>query len=444
MRSKLVIVATVVASLVLASQMAAADQVQEQLRLMEQRMAEMEDRLQATSDELRIAKETVEGQQGLLSDAGLIDESDKGVRSSVGNFLQEVDISGVMATSYNYRFMGSGDNNLENVGLFRHSNADTFSFDQFWLTLDKSPTEEARGGFHVELIAGESAEAQLGSNSVGVYTAYASYLAPIGSGVQIDAGKLATPLGAEVLQTNKNFNVTQGLVWGLQPVTHTGIQAATQVTDEVGITFGIVNDVYSDTSIDDSRDKAYYGQVAYSADMFGVSMGAIVGKNSNGGLVTDGGGACNSGDECSTSVFNVVATANPSDNVSLWADYTWVRNFGSDIDSKGDAHGIAVAGRVAVTDSTGIATRVEYVRSDNNFNRSLGNDPDTGEVVSVTVTGDHTLAEGLVFRLEGRVDTNMSNGLYFANGSNGGGGGNGGLSSRTHQLVGLAELFYEF
>jgi hypothetical protein len=247
-----------------------------------------------------------------------------------------------------------------------------------------------------------------------------------------------------VLQTNKNFNVTQGLVWGLQPVTHTGIQAATQVTDEVGITFGIVNDVYSDTSIDDSRDKAYYGQVAYSADMFGVSMGAIVGKNSNGGLVTDGGGACNSGDECSTSVFNVVATANPSDNVSLWADYTWVRNFGSDIDSKGDAHGIAVAGRVAVTDSTGIATRVEYVRSDNNFNRSLGNDPDTGEVVSVTVTGDHTLAEGLVFRLEGRVDTNMSNGLYFANGSNGGGGGNGGLSGRTHQLVGLAELFYEF
>jgi hypothetical protein len=440
MRSKLMIVVTVVASLVLASQMAAADQVQEQLRLMEQRMAEMEDRLQATSDELRSAKETVDEQQGLLSDAGLIDESDKGIRSSVGNFLQEVDISGVMATSYNYRFMGSGDNNTENVGLFRHQNANTFSFDQFWLTLDKSPTEEARGGFHVELIAGESAEAQLGSNSVGVYTAYASYLAPIGSGVQIDAGKLSTPLGAEVLQTNKNFNITQGLVWGLQPVTHTGIQAATQVTDEIGITFGIVNDVYSDTSIDDSRDKAYYGQVAYSGDMFGVSMGAIVGKNSNGGLVTDGGAACDSGDECSTSVFNVVATANPSDNVSLWADYTWVRNFGDDIDSKGDAHGIAVAGRVAVTDSTGIATRVEYVRSDNNFNRSLGNDPDTGEVVSVTVTGDHTLAEGLVFRLEGRVDTNMSNSAYFANG----GSGTGNLSTRTHQLVGLAELFYEF
>jgi hypothetical protein len=101
-----------------------------------------------------------------------------------------------------------------------------------------------------------------------------------------------------------------------------------------------------------------------------------------------------------------------------------------------------------VTDSTGIASRVEYVRSDNNYSQSLGNDPsETGEVVSGTVTGDHTLAEGLVFRLEGRVDTNMSNSLYFANGSNGGDGAlpnNGGLSTRTHQFVGLAELFYEF
>ena len=93
MRSKLIIVATVVASLVLASQMAAADQVQEQFRLMEQRMAEMEDRLQATSAELQTAKATVDEQQGLLSEAGLIEEDGDGIRSSVGNFLEQVDIS---------------------------------------------------------------------------------------------------------------------------------------------------------------------------------------------------------------------------------------------------------------------------------------------------------------------------------------------------------------
>jgi hypothetical protein len=447
MRSKIVIVATVVASLVLAAQMAAADQVQEQLRLMEQRMAEMEDRLQATSEELQSAKATVDEQQGLLSDAGLVEEKDEGVRAGVGKFLEQVDISGVMAASYNYRFMGSGDNNTSNVGLFRHMNANTFSFDQFWMTLDKSPTDEDRAGMHVELVAGETANNQFSntdSNSLGVYTAYASYLAPLGSGVQVDAGKLATPLGAEVLQTNKNFNITQGLVWGLQPVTHVGVQASGQVSDEVGLTFGIVNDVYSDTSIDDSRDKAYYGQVAYSTDGFGVSVGNIIGKNSSGGLGAEGGGTCDSGDECKTNVFNIVATADPADNVSLWLDYTWARNFGDDIINKGDAHGIAVAGRWGVTEKTGISSRIEYVLTDQGFNKSFeGGSGEIIDIVSATLTGDHALTDCLTFRLEGRIDTNLSNSQYFANGSSNGTATDN-TSSREHQFVGLAELYYEF
>ena len=159
MRSKLIIVATVVASLVLASQMAAADPVQEQLRLMEQRMAEMEDRLQATSDELRTAKAVVDEQQGLLSDAGLVDESDSGLRSGVSDFIEMIDVSGVIAASYNHRVVDS-DNNGDLAGgnlLFRHPDADTFALDQFWFTMDKPVNEESRGGFHVEFVAGQTA-----------------------------------------------------------------------------------------------------------------------------------------------------------------------------------------------------------------------------------------------------------------------------------------------
>ena len=59
MRSNLITVVTAVASMVLVASMASADQVQEQFRLMEQRMAEMEDRLEATSDDLRTARATV-------------------------------------------------------------------------------------------------------------------------------------------------------------------------------------------------------------------------------------------------------------------------------------------------------------------------------------------------------------------------------------------------
>jgi hypothetical protein len=158
MRSKLITVVTAVASVLLVAQVAVADQVQEQLRLMEQRMAEMEDRLQATSDELRTAQSTVDEQQSLLTESGLIEAEDSGIRSGVGNFLEMVDVSGVVASSFNYRLINSNVNN--NEGLFKTPNANTFQVDQVWLTLDKAPTEESRGGFHAEIAAGTSASAQ--------------------------------------------------------------------------------------------------------------------------------------------------------------------------------------------------------------------------------------------------------------------------------------------
>ena len=119
MRSKLMTLAVVVAGVVLAAPMAIAaeDAVQEQLRLMEQRMAELEDRLQATSEELDSAKTTVEEQQAMLSDAGLAEE-DRGIRSGVGQFLEMVDISGVAAASYNYRFIDGGEEH--SVHFFAH------------------------------------------------------------------------------------------------------------------------------------------------------------------------------------------------------------------------------------------------------------------------------------------------------------------------------------
>ncbi len=163
MRSKLITVVTVVASVVLVAQVAAADQVQEQLRLMEQRMAEMEDRLQATSDELRTAKATVSEQQELLQDSGLIEGEDAGIRSGVGGFLDMVDISGVVAASYNHRLINSSVPGNGNEGLFKTPNANTFQVDQVWVTLDKTPTDESRGGFHTEFFTGQSAESQNGN-----------------------------------------------------------------------------------------------------------------------------------------------------------------------------------------------------------------------------------------------------------------------------------------
>lgn len=424
MRSNLITVVTAVASVLLVAQVAAADQVQEQLRLMEQRMAEMEDRLQATSDELQTAKNTVSVQQDLLEESGLVEADDSGVRSGVGGFMDQVDISGVVAASYNYRIIDSSTNgaNDGNTGLFKTPNGNTFQVDQVWVTLDKTPTDESRGGFHAEFFTGVSANSQnaTGVDSVAIYTAYASYLAPIGNGVQIDAGRLATPLGAEVVQTNGNYFITQGSVFGLQPVTHTGVSLSTQLTDQIGITAGVVNDVYSNTFATTDKDLAYYGQIQLSGDMFGFNVGYIWGEDT----VT----SC-AGSECETGVLDVVLTADPTENLSLWANFDWKHTNGEDTALHGDAFGISGAGRLGITDTMGVATRVEYIRTEDSLNGTTSD----GELLTVTGTVDKTLAEGLVARVELRWDTNLSDNI-----------GNDFNFGNNDQLVALAQMYYEF
>jgi len=450
---------------VLAVQTAAASEsdVDEQLRLMEQRMTEMEDRLQATTAALEAAKSQVDEQQERLSQAGLADVDAREARSGVGHFVDTVEVSGVFASSFNYRFLDPGDNSRNVFGSFRHPNADTFQIDQAWITLDKTPTEESRGGFHADYIWGETAQVQGGSRDSGLlYTAYVSWLAPVGSGVQVDAGRLPKVLGAESMQTNQNFNISQGLLFQLQPNATTGVQAATEVADGLVLTGGVVNDVFRASNVDTSRDKAYYGKVSFVQDRFGVDVGAIWGKDDT--VVDDTTGAfCDSGDDCFTSVFDVVARAYPTEEIQLWLDYTWARTHGNDT-ADGDAHGIAGAGRLALNADTGVSTRVEYVRADRTFVRAHG--PGTGpapaapsapvgpfgavnapggssgttQLVSWTTTIDHQLTEGLKLRGEVRWDRNLTdNATLFASG-----GAASATSDREDQVTGLAEILYEF
>jgi hypothetical protein len=467
MRSKLITAVAVVTSSFLGTSVAAADPVQEQLRLMEQRMEEMEDRLQATSEKLKTAEETVQQQQTVLTDAGLA-ESDGGNRSAVGTFLQQVDVSGLVAASYNHRFLGGGDNGLELGNSFRHQSADTFSLDQLWLTLDKPTTEESRAGFHGDILYGESARVMRNSgigspldenigggeadeddswDDVYLFSAYVSYLAPIGNGIRFDLGKRDTLMGIERVKTNVNYNVTQGRVFQLIPIVNTGLLTQTNLTDQISIAAGVFNDVYADTSIDDSRHKAYFSQIAFQGDRFGFKVDSMVGKNSvndpssdETNLISDNGDPCESGNACRTSVLDAVATAQLSDSLEAWFQFVWVRNWGNSILAKGDTHAFATAARFHFTEDTSVASRIEYLRAEHDFNRSQG-DFGQGETVTATLTGAHKLTSDLTLRTELRYDRNLAgnDSELFAVDNQAEG-----LGQRENQLLGIAELYYEF
>ena len=466
MRSKLMTAVAVAASTILGASVAAADPVQDQLKLMEQRMAEMEDRLEATSENLKTAEATVEKQQAVLSEAGLAEGAD-GARSAVGHFLQQVDVSGLVAASYNYRFIDDRDANLFIGDSFRHQNADSFSLDQLWLTLDKPVNEESRAGFHTDMLYGASAQAMRNSvvgrplgggatpgtsisdqNDFYLFSAYVSYLAPIGNGIRFDAGKHGTLMGIERVKTNVNFNITQGRVFQLIPIVNTGLLAETNLTDQLSIAAAVFNDVVSDTSFDDSRHKAYFSQIKYTGDKFTFKVDSIVGKNSGSGLQSDPSGSgpetCKGGNACQTAILDAVATAQLTDDFEAWAQFVFVRHFGNSIVRQGDTHAFATAARYHVTEDTSFSTRLEYLRAEQNFNiAQVGAAvvPGMSEVVTATFTGAQALTDDLTLRAELRYDHSLTGNIGpFASQSDTASG----LGGRNDQLVGIAELYYEF
>ena len=182
-------------------------------------------------------------------------------------------------------------------------------------------------------------------------------------------------MGIERIKTNVNYNVTQGRVFQLIPIVNTGLLAQTNLTDEISIAAGVFNDVYADTSIDDSRHKAYFSQIAYTGDMFGFKVDSIVGKNSASGLQSDtfpvGTDDCDGGQACRTAVLDAVATAQFSESFEAWFQFVWSRHFGNSILREGDTHAFATAARYHVTEDTSVATRVEYLRAECELQPSL-------------------------------------------------------------------------
>jgi hypothetical protein len=157
-----------------------------------------------------------------------------------------------------------------------------------------------------------------------------------------------------------------------------------------------------------------------------------------------GGPGC-LGSDCAVTIIDVVLTADPTDDISLWANFDYVNTSGDDNGGaavipgtglKGEAFGIAVAGRLAVTEKTGVASRVEYVTID----EDMAGTADDVEVFSLTGTVDHSLTDNLAVRGEVRWDHSFEkDGLGFPPP-----GSTAGSSNKKDQVVAIAEIYFAF
>lgn len=461
--------AALAAACALAAAPALADALQEQLQRMDQRIAQLEQQLEATHDELAAAQARVAAQQEVIEETNLAAQDAQ--LSGIARWIRETQFDGWVAASYWYNAnrpkgdsgrdanRGNPDLGAEASGLAYpyHPDHNSFQVDQLWFKLVNEASAESRAGFGVDLVFGETADALRGDpdgrgDIPAVYQAYARYLAPVGPGLLVAAGRFASHIGAEKRETAYNFNVTQGLVnLQLEPNNHLGVTAQSWI-GPVSVMAGVSNAVALDLNSDlDNGMALLWGLGLDVTDHIALAINGLWGDaDSLPGFDPAEPTPTNfDPDAYRLGIVNLVVRWDPSDALSTWLDFDYVWTQGLEAIVEGEqlrvpgepeAFGVAAASRYAVSPQTGFGFRAELLYGRDNFldpTRVTGIGDHT--LWSITGTLDHTFAENFVLRLEGRWDAGERDGsdAFFFRDRDAG-------EYRHEQFVGGVQAYYRF
>lgn len=209
-----------------------------------------------------------------------LEQLEQGPEGSLFELLKGIQVSGFIDTTFNYNFnepKGPRENRLR---VFDRP-ANTFSVNLVEVALEKKAAEPGTAGFRVDFDAGRDVPffraAGFEAGNFDIEQAFVTYKAPVGDGLTITFGKFVTLLGAEVIESPDNFNISRSFLFGFAvPFTHTGLLLNYPVTNIVDLTVGIVNGW---DNIDDNNDsKTFIGRLAFNvAESFMVAVAGIFG-----------------------------------------------------------------------------------------------------------------------------------------------------------------------
>jgi hypothetical protein len=293
----------------------------------------------------------------------------------------KIDVTGFVDVYYLNNFNNKVDPALRSFDVQHNA----FSLSLADVALSKSVTPDSRIGFRAELAFGKTADliaayepeddAEIGKH---ILQAYASVLA--GSKLQLDAGKFLTPLGAEVVPSQDNWNYSRSVLFGYAiPFYHLGVRATLPVNDELTLAGYLVNGWNNSSEI--HGDFPCVGLTAAVKPSSRLTWIA----NYMGGTETEGGDTRH--------MFDTTLTLSATSKLSLQGNF--------DYGKEGDTTwwGVAAYAKVQMKPSWVLVGRYEYLDDTDGGFMTIGQEAQT-----VTVTSDHLVAGGLKLRLEYRGD----------------------------------------
>lgn len=312
-----------------------------------------------------------------------------------------------------------------------------------WVGLDAAFAPEPVGGM-LSLRFGPSAALHAGADRdtalENVKQAFVAWKP--GSGVTLELGKFDTFVGAEVPESQDNFNYTRGLLHSFaQPRFHTGLRASVELVPELTLTTMVANG--ADRSIDNNVGKTFgLGLSVNPSDSFAASLGWIGGPEQADSTVTptcaantaydpsagtcvaspgapeqayvvDRGGANDF--DAWRHVIDLTLTLQPMETLALAlnADYglEGVRPDDTGIEAEPEVqkwYGAALLARMQLSETWAVAVRGEYLADEKG--RALSYKLPSGELLSdsqlasATLTVEAKPTENLILRLENRGD----------------------------------------
>jgi len=165
--------------------------------------------------------------------------------NSIGKKLG-LSLYGFVDTSYtqNFNNPSTGINNMRSFdgdsNSFRPNNAQ--------LVLEKEASAngnvEDRAGFRIKLNFGEDAKFSggTGADDFDFQEAYIQFIAPIGNGLTIQAGRMNTLIGYEVIESPYNPNFSRSFMFGMgEPFTVTGVRGSYDFNEYVSFAASVIN-----------------------------------------------------------------------------------------------------------------------------------------------------------------------------------------------------------
>ena len=312
-------------------------------------------------------------------------------------FFRYFELGGYLDGYYDY-YSTKPDGDATYRNFDTRYNKPRISMGQVWLI--KPPTDDSRAGMNVKFNFGHAATminaAEPGTTNLKyVEQAYGSYLLPIGKGLQVDAGKYVTQHGAEVIEAKDNWNYSRSLLFALAiPYYHTGIRATYNINAKLSLTGNVVEGWNAVSNHNGFRT------VGAQATIKPISMVTLVGN-----YMTGPEQPHNTTDR--RHLFDSLATITATKMVSLMANY----DYGKDSVAGVPVSWKGVAGylKVQATSRFALIPRVEWFTDPDGFMTGTKQTLKEG-----TITGEISLAKGLLSRIEYRRD--VSDAATFAKG----------------------------